>query len=109
MNISEANDIQTLLRYLLVDRGDAARQRAHDAVRRLAGRSRDRLMAGMDGPHAATAFGTVYLPMMCRVCGCTDQIACDGDCGWAEEGLCTCTTGPGRPVETAPLAEAAPL
>lgn len=114
MNTGEANDVQTLLRHLLVDRTDQARQEAHDAVRRLAQRSRDRLMAGMDGAHAATAFGAVQLPMMCRSCGCTDEDACDGGCGWAGNGLCTsCASGHellrGRRVDTVPLTEGAPL
>ncbi len=25
----------------------------------------------------------------CRICGCTQNNACEGACGWAEEDLCT--------------------
>jgi len=30
----------------------------------------------------------------CRICGCTQNFACDGGCGWAAEDLCTaCVEG----------------
>ena len=28
-------------------------------------------------------------PQVCRICGCTDDRACDGGCSWAEPGLCS--------------------
>ncbi len=28
----------------------------------------------------------------CRVCGCTDQYACDGGCWWVERDLCSACT-----------------
>lgn len=29
----------------------------------------------------------------CRVCGCTDAVACDGGCGWTEPDLCSSCAG----------------
>jgi hypothetical protein len=37
----------------------------------------------------------------CRVCGCTDDYACDEGCEWAEEDLCSaCVAKAARSVET---------
>lgn len=32
----------------------------------------------------------------CRVCGCTEEFACDRGCEWVEPGLCTSCAGPRR-------------
>lgn len=29
----------------------------------------------------------------CRVCGCTDDHACEGGCSWVEEDLCSACVG----------------
>ena len=34
---------------------------------------------------------------VCRVCGCSQNFACEGGCGWAAEDVCTaCVSGGGR-------------
>lgn len=112
MNIGEASDVQTVLEYLLVDRRVESWNRAREAARRLADRSRAALMAGMDGQHAGPAFERllIELPQMCRVCGCTDEHACDGGCGWAADGLCTsCAAARLGDVDPKALAVGAPL
>ncbi len=38
---------------------------------------------------------------ICRVCGCTNDEACDGGCDWAEEGLCSQCVGVEAPAATA--------
>ena len=25
----------------------------------------------------------------CRICGCTDEVACEGGCSWVEDDLCS--------------------
>jgi hypothetical protein len=39
----------------------------------------------------------------CRVCGCTDDRACEGGCGWAEQDLCTACIDTTAAVETVPV------
>jgi hypothetical protein len=34
---------------------------------------------------------------VCRICGCWENEACEGGCGWAEADLCT-TCGPDVPI-----------
>lgn len=34
-------------------------------------------------------------PPTCRVCGCTDEQACDGGCTWVEPDLCSSCEGKG--------------
>lgn len=31
----------------------------------------------------------VYMPGVCRECGCTDERACPGGCSWVEPDLCS--------------------
>lgn len=38
--------------------------------------------------------GIVYMPGVCRSCGCTDERACPGGCSWVEEDLCSACAGP---------------
>jgi hypothetical protein len=39
-------------------------------------------------------------PGVCRVCGCTESLACDDGCGWADryETLCTACCPPPAPA-----------
>lgn len=91
MNITEANDFQALLRYLLVDRSLDGWTQARPAVKRLADGAVERLRTGMDGRHAAAAFNLLrdQLPAMCRVCGCTWESGCEDDCVLGPDCLCS--------------------
>ena len=52
----------------------------------------DAYTASDGGPRIPAFLGDV-----CRVCGCSQENACDEGCGWAAEDLCTaCVGGEGR-------------
>ena len=41
-------------------------------------------------------FGPLFDLRTCRVCGCTDDEACEGGCTWVEEDLCSRCAQPHR-------------
>ena len=55
---------------------------------------------GKDGAAFMGARGRHKVPaglgMICKACGCTEEDACPGGCGWEGENLCTACAGNGR-------------
>src|SRR5262245_45390559 len=41
--------------------------------------------------HAVITLAIIETPGTCRWCGCTEELACPGPCGWANRGRTLCT------------------
>ncbi len=48
-------------------------------------------------------------PRKCRVCGCTDDHACEGGCYWVEDDLCSSCVGAEEPPEREPVMSVCPF
>ena len=51
------------------------------------------------GSGGAPALAEGETAQRCRVCGCTDEHACEGGCSWVEPGLCSRCVGRTTPEE----------
>lgn len=70
-------------------------------VQLLVGQARELLEGGGDARAFGRALGFLDAigGMACRVCGCTEGLACELGCGWVEPELCSsCADGPARVV-----------
>ncbi|MFI7467388.1 hypothetical protein [Nonomuraea sp. NPDC049646] len=101
MNITEANHLNQLLKYLLDPGTRVPEEAARTAAENLVSRANQKLLTGLTPEHVGAlweqrvrgAEGEEGEEAACRLCGCTENAACQGGCAWVPNplGVDVCT------------------